>query len=162
MRCPGRESRGLWFRIPSWYAWNSKERGLTDPSQDGTWISEVIDDKLYLAKEDFHESLWERYDWLTIDMPNPDDEYQRVMQTGSKALYFAQCRDQNETWLPLLEKAYAKAHGDYGAIDGGWSVMISNGLFPYPDRIWSLETYPERFCSLELFRSPTVSYKKKY
>ena len=62
-------------------------------------------------------------------MPNPDDEYQRVMQTGSKALYFAQCREQNETWLPLLEKAYAKAHGDYGAIEGGWSVIILSSSF---------------------------------
>ena len=107
-----------------------RRRALTDPKQDGEWISEVVDDKLYLTKEDFHESFWERYDWLTIDMPNPDDEYQRVMQTGSKALYFAQCRDQNETWLPLLEKAYAKAHGDYGAIDGGWSVIFSIESFP--------------------------------
>ena len=99
---------------------NQRRRAVADPKQDGEWISEVIDDKLYLAKEDFHESFWERYDWLTIDMPNPDDEYRKVMQTGSKALYFAQCRDQNETWLPLLEKAYAKAHGDYGVIEGGW------------------------------------------
>ena len=100
-------------------------RAAADPMQDGEWISEVVDDKLYLTKEDFHESVRERYDWLTIGMPNPDDEYQKIMQTGSKALYFAQCRDQNVTWLPLLEKAYAKAHGDYGAIEGGWSVVIS-------------------------------------
>lgn len=97
-----------------------KRRVVADLPQDGEWISEVVDDKLYLAKEDFHESFSERYDWLEIDMPNPDEEYRKVMQTGSKALYFAQCRDQNETWLPLLEKAYAKAHGDYGAIEGGW------------------------------------------
>ena len=42
------------------------------------------------------------------------------MQTGSRALYFAQCSDPNETWLPLLEKAFAKAHGDYATIDGGF------------------------------------------
>jgi len=36
-------------------------------------------------------------------------------------LYFAQCSDENETWLPLLEKAYAKAHGDFQSIDGGFT-----------------------------------------
>ena len=55
------------------------------------------------------------------DMLTPELTVDRkVMQTGSKALYFAQCRNQNATWLPLLEKAYAKAHGDYGSIEGGW------------------------------------------
>lgn len=43
-----------------------------------------------------------------------------MWQAGSRALYFAQCSDDNETWLPLLEKAYAKAHGDYTAIEGGF------------------------------------------
>ena len=34
---------------------------------------------------------------------------------------FAKCKDENEAWLPLLEKAYAKAHGDYGPIGAGWT-----------------------------------------
>lgn len=29
-------------------------------------------------------------------------------------------KTRNETWLPILEKAYSKAHGDYQAISGGW------------------------------------------
>lgn len=40
---------------------------------------------------------------------------------GSKSLYFAQCSNENETWLPLLEKAFAKAHGDFSAIEGGFT-----------------------------------------
>ncbi|KAF7673748.1 cysteine proteinase [Alternaria burnsii] len=89
--------------------------------RDGEWISEVIDDKLYLIKEDFDEAKLERYHWLELqNRKSPEDEYRTVMQTGSRALYFAQCSDPNETWLPLLEKAFAKAHGDYSAIDGGF------------------------------------------
>lgn len=41
------------------------------------------------------------------------------LQKGPMALYFSRCR-KSETWIPLIEKAYAKAHGDYKAIEGGW------------------------------------------
>ncbi|KAL8760110.1 MAG: hypothetical protein Q9184_003431 [Pyrenodesmia sp. 2 TL-2023] len=58
-------------------------------------------------------------------MPNPDEQYRKVMQTGSNALWGARCKNQNATWLPLLEKAYAKAHGDYGSTCGGW---VGEGL----------------------------------
>jgi hypothetical protein len=54
------------------------------------------------------------------DREDVETEYRKTYQTGSQSLYFAHCREQNETWLPLLEKAYAKAHGDYAALAGGW------------------------------------------
>lgn len=79
-----------------------------------------MDDKLYLRAADYDESNEERMTWDLINRNDTEEEYRRVYQTGSRALYFAQCVDPNETWLPLLEKAFAKAHGDYSAIEGGF------------------------------------------
>ncbi|OKL61226.1 hypothetical protein UA08_03481 [Talaromyces atroroseus] len=88
--------------------------------RDGEWQQCIIDDKLYLRAADYDESIDERLVWDDINRKNTEEEYRKVWQTGSRALYFAQCSDENETWLPLLEKAYAKAHGEYSAIEGGF------------------------------------------
>ncbi|KUJ13736.1 cysteine proteinase [Mollisia scopiformis] len=87
--------------------------------RDGEWVSEIIDDKLYLTKPDYDESWIERNLIEDRQRINSEEDYRKIYQSGSGALYFAQCEDPNETWLPLLEKAYAKAHGDYAAIEGG-------------------------------------------
>lgn len=86
--------------------------------RDSEWRSEIIDDKLYLTRPDYDESVLERVLWEDRERVHSEEEYRKVYQTGSGALYFAQCENQNETWLPLLEKAYAKAHGDFAAIEG--------------------------------------------
>lgn len=84
--------------------------------RDGEWIWTVVDDNLYLKYGDF-DAYGDRYDPTGVK----ETKYKKNNQTGSDALYFASCADQNETWLPLLEKAYAKVHGDYDAIAGGYS-----------------------------------------
>ncbi|KAI1079756.1 cysteine proteinase [Whalleya microplaca] len=89
--------------------------------RDGEWISEIIDDKLFLTKPDFDESFLERMLWEDRERINSEEQYRKTYQSGSGALYFSQCEHANETWLPLLEKAYAKAHGDYAAIEGGFT-----------------------------------------
>ncbi|TGJ88705.1 hypothetical protein E0Z10_g18 [Xylaria hypoxylon] len=89
--------------------------------RDGEWISEIIDDKLFLTKPDFDESVLERMLWEDRERVDSEEQYRKAYQSGSGALYFAQCEHANETWLPLLEKAYAKAHGDYQAIEGGFT-----------------------------------------
>lgn len=55
------------------------------------------------------------------DISKLNKEYKESLRKGSNSLYFASCRESNETWLPLLEKAYAKCHGDYQAISGGFA-----------------------------------------
>ena len=49
-----------------------------------------------------------------------EEKYRATFLTGNDALYFSKSRNENETWLPLFEKAFAKAHGDYQAIEGGF------------------------------------------
>ncbi|KAH7133348.1 hypothetical protein B0J13DRAFT_587619 [Dactylonectria estremocensis] len=84
--------------------------------RDGEWISTVVDDNLYLKEKDFGQDS-DIYD----STGKKSRLYKKQKQSGSDALFFAKCDDANETWLPLLEKAFAKVHGDYKAIDGGWA-----------------------------------------
>lgn len=55
------------------------------------------------------------------------DKLKSGMQRGGEALYFSHCKS-SETWLPLIEKAYAKAHGDYLAIEGGFPAEAIEDL----------------------------------
>ncbi|KAI4254322.1 MAG: hypothetical protein L6R42_007243, partial [Xanthoria sp. 1 TBL-2021] len=89
--------------------------------RDGSWIQTIIDDKLYLVAADFYESIDDKRTWEDVRRADAEEEYRKANQTGSRSLCFAQCADQDETWLPLLEKAFAKAHGDYGSIEGGFT-----------------------------------------
>ncbi|KAM0330936.1 hypothetical protein ACHAQA_003893 [Verticillium albo-atrum] len=84
--------------------------------RDGEWVSTVIDDNLYLNQQDFSDYHGNVYDHTG----RKARVWRKSYQTGSDALFFARCDDPNETWLPLLEKAFAKCHGDYESLSGGW------------------------------------------
>lgn len=102
--------------------------------RDGEWISEIVDDRLCLRYSD--DTAKNPTDFLVVTrgdknaMSQPlsemgyavqrlPKEFHQSLRKSSSALYFGSCRESNETWLPLIEKAYAKAHGDYQSIDGG-------------------------------------------
>nr|POE74408.1 calpain-type cysteine protease adl1 [Quercus suber] len=92
--------------------------------RDGEWIYEVIDDKLYLRVGDEDDLAvvrdWDRNDRKSLSLSVDEERLRDGMQRGGEALFFSHCKS-SETWLPLIEKAYAKAHGDYCAIEGGFA-----------------------------------------
>jgi hypothetical protein len=45
---------------------------------------------------------------------------------------FGQCKDPNELWVPLIEKAYAKLHGCYKALIGGYSHFALGDMTGFP------------------------------
>ncbi|KAF4977565.1 hypothetical protein FZEAL_5936 [Fusarium zealandicum] len=111
--------------------------------RDGEWISTVVDDNLYLTARDFGQDS-QVYD----STGKKARHFKKQRQTGSESLFFAKCEDANETWLPLLEKAFAKVHGDYQALDGGWAgtavedltggvtTVVAGNRVLRKDRLW--------------------------
>lgn len=93
--------------------------------RDGEWIYSIVDDKLYLKSPSWDHPSMQRDLLQQIDREDVESVYRKTYQTGSKALFMGQCVDQNETWVPLFQKAFAKAHGDYASLVGGW---IGEGL----------------------------------
>lgn len=97
---------------------------LTTSITDSVWVSVIVDDQLMLKNHALHDAdgLFNYY------FEGKEAAYEKVFVRGSSALICASCEDENETWLPLLEKAYAKVHGDYSSISGGWTGLVTASL----------------------------------
>ncbi|KAG0355190.1 hypothetical protein BC939DRAFT_406140 [Gamsiella multidivaricata] len=92
--------------------------------KDGDWVSTVVDDQLF---------------------------YKIEPQSFRRQLYFSSCNEERESWLPLIEKAYAKIHGDYETLTGGYTAegiedltggvasMMFTGDILDRDRFWEEE-----------------------
>ena len=63
----------------------------------------------------FKDSKW-RYVLIDDRLP---------CHSGNKQLVFGSCKEKDELWVPLLEKAYAKIHGCYQTLVSGF---IDDGL----------------------------------
>ena len=73
-----------------------------------------------------------------IPMRAPRRKHEKALTAATGELFSAYSKFKDrQLWVAIMEKAYAKAHGSYRAISGGW---IAEGLFDltgYPtETIW--------------------------
>ncbi|KAF8877904.1 cysteine proteinase [Infundibulicybe gibba] len=83
--------------------------------RDTSWVVVIIDDLLFTSIPKFEELSYAEKQLYH----NDKEQYNRSARKGSKSLYFARSGTQGETWVALIEKAYAKLHGDYASLSGG-------------------------------------------
>ncbi|PVF93386.1 cysteine proteinase [Serendipita vermifera] len=83
--------------------------------RDGLWQEVIIDDQLFVSAVP-----WGDLDLVAQARYKRDpDIYDSIARRGSKVLYFAKSLNENETWVPLIEKAFAKFYGNFAYINGG-------------------------------------------
>lgn len=116
--------------------------------RDSGWVGVIVDDLVFTKVRPWDALSPGERDVYRNDRRTYNSTARRGLFTN---LYFAKSRTGNETWVPLIEKAYAKLHGDYESLEGGFtsegvedltggvSTLIYLGDIPNVDDFWNEE-----------------------
>lgn len=83
--------------------------------QDRGWVSVIVDDMLFT-----NIPKYESLDAAAKGIYHEDKErFEAIARKGGHVLTYAKSGTSDETWVPIIEKAYAKLYGCYAHIVGG-------------------------------------------
>ncbi|KAK7052859.1 hypothetical protein VNI00_004178 [Paramarasmius palmivorus] len=118
--------------------------------RDSGWVTVIVDDMVFTSIPKFEElSAQEKQLYH-----NDKNLYNNSARKNGKGLYFAKSGTEGETWVPLIEKAYAKLHGSYGALAGGFSSEAIEDLTGATDAVLLQDILDtEKFWKEELMRA---------
>ncbi|KAH8099828.1 hypothetical protein BXZ70DRAFT_220215 [Cristinia sonorae] len=115
--------------------------------RDNFWVTVIIDDLLFTSVPKWEELRSEEQELYH----NSKDSYNATARKGGASLFFAKSGTAGETWVPLIEKAYAKLHGNFAYLSGGRTcegiedltggvstIILSNDILDV-DRFWEEE-----------------------
>ena len=83
--------------------------------RDGNWVDVIVDDQLFVSVPKYESLSQETRSKVTAE------EWINNYRKGNDIVYFGTSKTEGETWVPLIEKAYAKLHGNYHYIVGGFA-----------------------------------------
>nr|XP_015914890.1 calpain-A [Parasteatoda tepidariorum] len=95
--------------------------------------------------------FWRFGHWITVYV---DD----LLPTKNKKLIFSRSSEPREFWVSLLEKAYAKLHGSYEALEGGQSMDALVDLTGGLAEMYVLESAPPHLYNILLVASTSGAF----
>ncbi|KAG2008830.1 hypothetical protein CC2G_014217 [Coprinopsis cinerea AmutBmut pab1-1] len=93
--------------------------------QDDGWCRVIVDDLLPIQNPRHFDSLDDGERQLFVE---DRDLFHHVQKNRGSRLTYAKSGSDGETWVPLIEKAYAKLYGSYEHLDGGWATEAIEDL----------------------------------